>query len=116
MDEREHSLQQLCELLQELRADILAFAGHVIDFADKVHRNQVCDLKEVRDLNRNRLNATLRSQGDSSGGGDSGADVGSDASPLGWGYVAAPPGGTDNQGERRSAPYGPAFLPASNQK
>ena len=112
MDEREHSLQQLRELLQEFRADILAFAGHVIDFAGKVQ----IQMDQVRDLNRNHLNAKLRSQGDSSGGGDSGADVGSDAAPLGWGYVAAPPGCTDNQGERRSAPYGPAFFPASKQK
>ena len=82
--------------LEELHSDLVAFANHVCEFANHVR------------IRLDQLNAPPPAPGDSSGHGASGSDVGSDAAPPGVGSVAAPSGCTGNQGERRSAPYGPA--------
>ena len=103
----------LFETLQELHSDLVVFANHVSALKELhsdlvAFANHVCDFANHVRIRLDQLNAPPPVPGDSSGGGASGADVGSVAAPLGWGSVAAPSGCTGNQRERRSAPYGPA--------
>ena len=89
--------------LFELHSDLVAFAKKLEQFTTRSERVRI-KVEQLID----QLNASPPAPDDSSGGGVSGADVGSIAAPPGWGSVGAPSRCTGNEKERRSAPYRPA--------